>query len=1232
VDPSLHQGRPSGARSFAARGAPVGDPGPAHVTRPPAIAGRSSASTRFGPLEVGATFAGYRIDAPLGRGGMGVVFRATQIALERTVALKVLGADVGDEPAFRARFRREQQVMASVQHPNVLPVYDVGEHDGLLYIAMQYVDGPTLKQIVTGEAPLEPARAAHLVAQVAAGLDAAHTHGLVHRDVKPQNVLTTSRGGREHAFLADFGLAVQSRDTAQLTRTGQLLGTLDYVAPELIRGMRGDARMDIYALGCVLFEVLVGAPPFVRPSEVATLWAHLQDPPPRPSERRRDLGPHFDEVIERALAKDPDDRYPSAGSLAHAAQEAARGVTPTPPPPSPARVLGAPALAAAPPAEPDDRFVSMIVACPRGFIAPPPADEPAEPASLAPAAPPSPPPPAIRAPSGSADEQPGADPWDAPSRATTFVARPSPTARFRLRDGFRYVHEPVADDAEGLPILGNERVIAALKQRIVHSTGGSFLLTGFRGVGKTTVIARTLAEMEVDDPSGPILAVSLNVARPRSVAELLFEVIRRLFERLQDEKLLERMPEPVQREMLLAYARTSLSFNETRTNVSEKTRTLGVSTSAALLDALAPKLEVARRTTDSLATQASFLAYSDADVEHDFLRIVSLMARGEPPRPAPRRRWRRRSPADVNGAVPAAWRGKLVVVFDELDKLTATSDGQRCLRELICGLKNLLTARGVHFIFVGGPDLHDLALEESHRGNSVYQSVFGWQSYVPCLWRATDRLLDALVTPDARGGAQLEALRDHLAFKARGVPRLLLMELNSFVRWDEDEACLELARDDIARVEFYAGLERTLGEFLHRHAARPFAVPIDDDRWRLGAYYLVDWILRSDGASFTVEELVDRERDLTIDPIFALSSRKVEALLEHLRDHGVVELVRGRTADQTFYGDVPTAQVTVYRLARDIAARLAGFARINERERADLAAGGANQYGHAQPWADSEVAGVVGGGRYELLDEVDRGGMGMVYRARDKLLQREVAVKVLAGDVVRGDERVRGRFRRKGAIAKGVSHPHIVTTHDTFEEDGRLGIVMEFAAGTSLEQLLAHARLTAREAVKLAVPLADALEHLEQLGIVRLDLKPSSILVDGRFRPLIIDLGLAKVVRERGDSRDALTAEHTVLGTPAYAAPEQLRGEPPDIRADIYSLGLILFEMLAGRPARGRGDLPSVLARAAAERIDASGLRASDGLRAAVAQALAPDPDERFAHPAAFRDALAATDEARTGG
>jgi serine/threonine protein kinase len=375
VDPSLHQGRPSGARSFAARGAPVGDPGPAHVTRPPAIAGRSSASTRFGPLEVGATFAGYRIDAPLGRGGMGVVFRATQIALERTVALKVLGADVGDEPAFRARFRREQQVMASVQHPNVLPVYDVGEHDGLLYIAMQYVDGPTLKQIVTGEAPLEPARAAHLVAQVAAGLDAAHTHGLVHRDVKPQNVLTTSRGGREHAFLADFGLAVQSRDTAQLTRTGQLLGTLDYVAPELIRGMRGDARMDIYALGCVLFEVLVGAPPFVRPSEVATLWAHLQDPPPRPSERRRDLGPHFDEVIERALAKDPDDRYPSAGSLAHAAQEAARGVAPTPPPPSPAPVLGAPALAAAPPAEPDDRFVSMIVACPRGFIAPPPADE-----------------------------------------------------------------------------------------------------------------------------------------------------------------------------------------------------------------------------------------------------------------------------------------------------------------------------------------------------------------------------------------------------------------------------------------------------------------------------------------------------------------------------------------------------------------------------------------------------------------------------------------------------------------------------------------------------------------------------------------------------------------------------------------------------------------------------------------------------------------------------------------
>ena len=499
---------------------------------------------------------------------------------------------------------------------------------------------------------------------------------------------------------------------------------------------------------------------------------------------------------------------------------------------------------------------------------------------------------------------------------------------------------------------------------------------------------------------------------------------------------------------------------------------------------------------------------------------------------------------------------------------------------------------------------------------------------MPCLWEATDVLLDAVVDEPGQSPAvhaQLEALRDYLRFKSRGVPRLLLMELNAFVRWDGANPYLEIGGADVARVEFYAGLERILAEFTGTaEGARPFTLAIDEDRWRLGAYYLTDWILRSEGASFTVAELIDAESDSALDPLFSLSERKVSDLLEHLVLHGVVEQLRGRAADQTYYGDVSSAQDAVYRLSRDIGIKLHAFARVNERERADLAPVEAA----GQPWADSEVSGTAANGRYELVEELDRAGQGRVYRARDRQEHREVAVKLYDGSALHDDDLMRARFARKAAIARAVSHPNIVRTYETFtDDDGRLGIAMDFVAGTSLEQLLGQAELTPAEAVRIALPLADALEHLHGHGVARLDLKPSNVLVDADFRPVILDLGLAKVVRDEASGAvDPVTMTRAFLGTPAYAAPEQIRGDATDIRSDVYSLGLILYEMITGRRAR-RGDFSVVLAQSARD-IALGDLDISPELRAALAHALERDPDERFATPAAFRDALAAAPEA----
>ena len=270
-------------------------------------------------LEQGEEFAGCRIEAVAGRGGMGVVYRATELSLGRPVALKLLPPERAGDQEFRERFQRESRMAAAIDHPNVIPVYAAGEHDGSLYLVMRYVAGTDLHALLRERGAVEPERAAELVAQVAAALDAAHAAGLVHRDVKPANVLLAG----DHAYLSDFGLTRLAGSDTSLTESGRWIGTVEYSSPEQLRGERTDARADVYSLGCVLFAALIGRPPFANGTVPATMLAHLHDAPPRPSE----LGapPEFDRVMARALAKRPDDRYPSAGDLGRAALGAARG-------------------------------------------------------------------------------------------------------------------------------------------------------------------------------------------------------------------------------------------------------------------------------------------------------------------------------------------------------------------------------------------------------------------------------------------------------------------------------------------------------------------------------------------------------------------------------------------------------------------------------------------------------------------------------------------------------------------------------------------------------------------------------------------------------------------------------------------------------------------------------------------------------------------------------------------
>jgi serine/threonine-protein kinase len=281
----------------------------------------------------GREFAGYyQLEREIGRGAMSVVYRAKDLRLGRTVALKLLAPEYTRDDTFRRRFTHESRTGAAIGHPHIVPVFEAGEADGVLYIAMKYVSGPDLRSLLDEAGPLPVATALHIAAQVASALDAAHEHDLVHGGVKPSNILIAAENSAhpEHVYLTDFGLTQKSLRLTGFTTAGTFVGTLDYLAPEQISGRPVDGRCDLYSLACIVYETLAGGPPFERDDDMALLWAHQYDLPPALSERRPGIAPGADAVMAKALAKHPEDRYASCLEFVAALRSAM--AEPSPPP------------------------------------------------------------------------------------------------------------------------------------------------------------------------------------------------------------------------------------------------------------------------------------------------------------------------------------------------------------------------------------------------------------------------------------------------------------------------------------------------------------------------------------------------------------------------------------------------------------------------------------------------------------------------------------------------------------------------------------------------------------------------------------------------------------------------------------------------------------------------------------------------------------------------------------
>ncbi len=1058
---------------------------------------------------IGSHFAGYRIKAQIGRGGMGVVYEATELRPERAVALKVVAPEHVRDPAFRER-------------------------------------------------------------------------------------LASGRRG-DHAYLTDFGLTKLQKSDTQLTASGMLVGTFDYLAPEVIQGSDVDHRADIYALGAVLFEALTGEVPYPGGEhEFATLYAHVTSPPPVPSQRAPGLPPAFDAVIARAMAKDPGERFQSAGELGAAAVAAAES-------------LAAPGV-------PRNTLTNVAYSAP-GFAGPP-TEVDAAPFAPAPAQTATPPAPFAPAP------QTGTQIRRRPIvRDTVVVARsadpPAAGTRIPLDPKFRYSQGPLPLESP-IPLLSREELVTELARRVDRSAGGSVLITGFRGVGKTTVVDRALRRLRRLTGGQKVwVSVRINLARPRTTAELLFEIIRALYEQLEDDHQLDALDQEARRVLETAYQRTSRSLKETVSSSLEQNRGFGMSGGAAA-SIIGPKVDFSRKSASSLTGESAYLDYSDVDAEHDFARVVRLLGRVADDEPGKRgigRLFR------AKGTVPAM-AVRLVVVFDELDKLAEIAGGIDWIRDLLTNIKNVLTVEGCNFVFVAGPELHDAVEDEMRRGGSIYESVFGWQAYVPCVWFREAELLRAVIPDEAaRASPQLQILRDHLAYTGRGVPRLLLRGLNALVKFDGDRPYLELGPKELASIEFNAGLEMLIREFVDAHAAAD--VPDGElDQWRLGVYYAVDWILRFK-VTFTAQEVAALQSDTVVDPMLALHEEEVQELLEHLAARGILEQVAGVLPSVTYYGDAPAARVAVYRLSDEAVSAIRRLTSLY-----GPAGGDGSELAVIRDEAaafEGEVGETLADGRYELIEELGRDGAGRTYRARDRNDDREVAIKLFDRSTFGGDELMRARFVREGSIALELEHPGIVATREVLTEpDGRLAIVTEFVSGPSLAEILAtHGALHPEDAVAIAARVLDALDYVHAKGIARLDLSPRSIKLGADGSPTITKLTLAKYVNRSSASATEVGA---VLGTPAYAPPEQLTGQPVDIRADLYAATLILYELIAGQRARDAQGVGALL-DGAGDVVDLSALAISEDLRNVITIALDPEPGRRYAEPAMMIAALRQTPE-----
>ena len=784
-----------------------------------------------------------------------------------------------------------------------------------------------------------------------------------------------------------------------------------------------------------------------------------------------------------------------------------------------------------------------------------------------------------------------------------------------LKPAFRFAHEPLRSDTNGR-FVGREAELEALALRIMFSEGGSFLVTGYRGVGKTTFVNRVVRKLEEMVPwaqsifgETKIIDVQLNLARPLTPAELMHHIIRRLYERLVEKGVYSRLSSSLKDDLKLAYQRTS--FNMTRSLGEETEKSLGLSEAnigAGFLKA-ALKGAMSIKRTRSEGSEYEYLGYDDKAAESDVVRLSRQLSGAFVPQQTLSDR--------VSGLLggrqpPRPTRLIIVFVFDELDKLeefTVTNNGRTtsAIDELLSALKNVFTTSGVSFVFVAGKDTQERWLEDLGKGDSVYESVFAYDKYLPCMWSDVNALCDEFVDwkflpslepgfpPDQAGNracprcgvtnkhpmfceacglyirdsqiarSVFKDFKKYLDYRGRGIPRRVIRGFNEYVFWSGQRPILVFTKNDVRRIRVYSELQ----DLLVQNEQRLFGSLIEEvwgtlkDKRRLGVYYLTDWILRQGNIEFTVKDAVAASKSLStkIAPAEEIALSVISDIISVMTEGEFLMEVEERL-DKVQIGDVNPKQEKRYKLVPRRLIEMRGEADVFEAE----------SYVMRNVAVDQDRV-----AHYQLLEKLGSGGMGTVYRAWDEQTGQIVAVKILTREYGL-DPQALERFKRESLVMSQLRHQNIVKCYETGDDNGRLYIAMEYVEGIDLGGILKTiGRLELATAVTVARAIAEALRYIHSQGLVRNDIKPGNVMLNKNGNIYLMDFGIAKQASVEGD-RQSITFAGTIVGTPFYMSPEQFQDLPVDARSDIYSFGIVFYEMLTGQlPFKG-DSLPQTIA------------------------------------------------------